>query len=283
MTVVFRYEAVCLSREEPKYWGSVKGEILEAMTAFSWEAYSFGSTEYIDWYGLTQFVPLPEDELLVYVNELVRDGDFIRENDSYHVRPELLKEYIEYIDYEIERAIEEDRLGVIQVRPMEKRDVTVWTDGWVKIHKPEISMAKEHFYLEGWLLDAFVKFLISKANETIIVVTPYLDMITPTKLLIDATQRSKRVVLVTRSPEKTSTRNYLKELSNSGITVLYNNKIHAKILLCDDKVAIVSSMNFLVGATAGWSWEAGIITLDKQTVDMIKDSLTTLPLDPAKL
>ena len=272
-----------MSSKEPKYLGSEKGEILEAMAAFSRETYSFGEMAWIDWWGLTEFVPLPENELSVYVDELVRDGDFIKENDSYHVRPELLKDYIEYIDIEIERVIEEDRLGVIQVPPMEKRDITVWADGWVKFYKPEISLEKEHFYLEGYLLDIFVKFLISKANETIIVVTPFLDMITPTKLLFDATRRSKRVVLVTRPPDKSSTENYLKELSDSGITVLYNNKLHAKILLFDDKVAIVSSMNFLVGATAGWSWEAGIITLDKLTVDMIKDSLTNLPLDPSKL
>ena len=73
------------------------------------------------------------------------------------------------------------------------------------------------FYLEGYLLDAYVKFLITKANETIIVVNPFLDMITPTKLLIEATRKNKRVVLVTRPPNKTSTRNYHKELLNKKI------------------------------------------------------------------
>jgi phosphatidylserine/phosphatidylglycerophosphate/cardiolipin synthase-like enzyme len=69
----------------------------------------------------------------------------------------------------------------------------------------------------------------------------------------------------------------------SGITVLYQKDLHAKILLVDDKIAIVSSMNFLQKATAGISWEAGIVTLDKKTVDMIKDSITNLQLKPAKL
>jgi phosphatidylserine/phosphatidylglycerophosphate/cardiolipin synthase-like enzyme len=65
------------------------------------------------------------------------------------------------------------------------------------------------------------------------------------------------------------------------VTVLYYRNLHAKIMLFDDEIAIVSSMNILVGATAGFSWEAGIITLDKKTVDMIKDSITNLNLDPA--
>lgn len=37
-----------------------------------------------------------------------------------------------------------------------------------------------------------------------------------------------------------------------------------------------------VGATAGWSWEAGIVTLDKKTVELIKDSITNLNLDPVR-
>jgi len=271
-----------MSPKEPKYWRTTKGLILEAMAAFSREAFSWGDSESIDLYGLHQFVPLHEDELLENLEELVRDGDFILENgDLYHVRLELLKEYIEYIDYEIERAIEEERLGVIQVPPMEKRDITVWTDGWLKIYKPDISLEKEHFFLEGYLLDIYVKFLISKANETIIVVNPFLDMITPTKLLIEATRKNKRVVLVTRPPNKSYTRKDHKLLLDSGVTVLYNNNLHAKILIFDNKIAVVSSMNFLMSATAGFSWEAGIITLDKKTVDMIKDSITNLQLEPA--
>jgi phosphatidylserine/phosphatidylglycerophosphate/cardiolipin synthase-like enzyme len=107
-------------------------------------------------------------------------------------------------------------------------------------------------------------------------------MITPTKLLIEATRKSRRVVLVTRPPDKTSTRNYHKELADSGVTVLYNRNLHAKLLLFDDEIAIVSSMNLLVGATAGFSWEAGLITLDKETVDRIKHSITKLQLDSAK-
>jgi len=272
-----------LNPKIPKYWDSVKGDILNSMASASFEPFQWGDIESIDVYYLTQSLPLPEDEILVNLRELVRDGDVISEDGTlYHIRPELMKEYYEYIEYLMTIDYNDERLDEIQVLPKDRWNISHWTDAWLRIHQPEITLEKSHFYLEGYLLDAYVKYLITKAKETIIVVIPFLDMITPTKLLIEATRKSRRVVLVTRPPDKTSTRNYHKELSNSGITVLYNRKLHAKLLLFDDEIAIVSSMNLLVGATAGWSWEAGIITLDKKTVDLIKDSITHLDLDPVK-
>jgi len=272
-----------LSPKVPKYWDTVKGEILNLMASHSWESFSWGDIQPIDVYGLTQMLPLPEAEIVVTLRELVRDGDVIREDEKwYYIRTELMKEYVEYIEYLMATEIDDEIFDEINVPPREINNISLWTEGWLKFHKPDITLEKAHFYLEGYLLDAYVKFLITKANETIIVVNPFLDMITPTKLLIEATRKNKRVVLVTRPPNKTSTRNYHKELSDSGVTVLYYKNLHAKILLFDDEIAIVSSMNLLVGATAGFSWEAGIITLDKKTVDMIKVSITNLNLDPVK-
>jgi len=272
-----------LSRKAPKYWDSVKGDILHSIVAASCDSYQWGDIESIDVYYLTQSLPLPEAEIVVNLRELVRDGDVICENETmFHLRPELMKEYYEYSEYLMTIDYDDDRLDELQVPPIEHWNITLWTNSWLLMHQPDLTLEKAHFYLEGYLLDAYVKFLITKAKETIIVVIPFLDMITPTKLLIEATRKSRRVVLVTRPPDKTSTRNYHKELADSGITVMYNRNLHAKLLLFDDEIAIVSSMNLLVGATAGFSWEAGLITLDKKTVDRIKESITHLQLDSAK-
>ncbi len=54
--------------------------------------------------------------------------------------------------------------------------------------------------------------------------------------------------------------------------------IHAKIIIVDDMVSVVSSMNFVKNATSGISWEAGMVTLDQDTVDSIKASITDLNL-----
>ena len=272
-----------LSPRVPKHWNTVKGEILNLMASMSFDSYSWGDIQQVDLSGLTQMLPLPEAEIVVNLRELVRDGDVIYENDWYQIHPELMKEYYDYIEYLMTIDYGDERLDELHVFPIDSWNISLWTDAWLRIHSPDISLENAHFYLEGYLLDAYVKYLITKAEKTIIVVIPFLDMITPTKLLIEATRKNRIVVLVTRPPDKSSTRNFLNELSKAGITILYHKNLHAKLLLCDDEIAVVSSMNLLVGVTAGFSWEAGIITLDQKIVGMIKDSITNLKLDPAKL
>jgi hypothetical protein len=67
-------------------------------------------------------------------------------------------------------------------------------------------------------------------------------------------------------------------LKETGMTLLYHKDIHAKIVLVDDLVAVASSMNFIKNATAGTSWEAGMVSVDRDTVDSIKASITDLNL-----
>ena len=107
-------------------------------------------------------------------------------------------------------------------------------------------------------------------------------MSTPTKLLIEARKRSKRVVLVTRPPSNDISRWTHQTLLRSELYVLYCKGLHAKIILIDDTLAVVSSMNFLQRATAGLSWEAGIVTFEKNAVTEIKNAITKLQVDPAK-
>jgi hypothetical protein len=274
-----------MSPKVPKYWNSVKGDILNSLASMSFESYQWGEIEQIDMYGLSQMLPISDPEIVTNLNELVRDGDVIHDNDWYQIHPDLMKEYYEYIEY-LQTVdwenVNLEELG-IELPSIDNWDISMWTKAWLQIHQPEISLENAHFYLDGYLLDAFIKYLITKARKTIIVVMPFLHMITTTKLLIEATQNNKRVVLVTRTPNKSTTRKYLKQLSRSGVTILYHDNLHAKLLLFDDEIAIVSSMNLLVNATAGFSWEAGIVTLEKNTVRMIKDSITKLNLEPSKL
>ena len=67
-------------------------------------------------------------------------------------------------------------------------------------------------------------------------------------------------------------------LMNAGISVLYHKDIHAKIIVIDNLLAVVSSMNFIINATAGKSWEAGMVSMDQDTVDTVRASITDLNL-----
>lgn len=259
-----------MDSKKPQYWDTKKGEIINAIAnqGMYWSD------------ALVWNTSLSAQEVEQYVNELIHDGDlYINQEGEYRVRYEL---YNDYIDYDIDLMIQREEEGRIHVPDVDERTITVWTDAWIQINKSEISLEKEHFFLEGHYLDIFIKYLIAKANETIIVVTPFVDMVTPTKLLIEARKRSKRVVLVTRPPTNDISRWTREKLISSEVSVLYCRGLHAKIILIDDSLAVISSMNFQQRPTAGLSWEAGIVTLDKNTVTEIKNAITKLELDPAK-
>jgi len=87
---------------------------------------------------------------------------------------------------------------------------------------------------------------------------------------------------VTRPPTNDISKWTREKLISSEVSVLYCRGLHAKIILIDDSLAVISSMNFQQRPTAGLSWEVGIVTLDKNTVTEIKNAITNLELDPAK-
>ena len=58
--------------------------------------------------------------------------------------------------------------------------------------------------------------------------------------------------------------------------MIYNDAVHAKMIVLDRAVAIVSSMNFYSSSTAGISWEAGIVTFEDTVVESITNAILGL-------
>ena len=95
----------------------------------------------------------------------------------------------------------------------------------------------------------------------------------------------KEVILITRPPQKTNNYSDRKEeyhriIADSGVKIMYNKSVHAKLLVLDRAVAIVSSMNLYSTSTAGTSWEAGIVTIDDRVVEPITNSILKLIENP---
>jgi phosphatidylserine/phosphatidylglycerophosphate/cardiolipin synthase-like enzyme len=65
-------------------------------------------------------------------------------------------------------------------------------------------------------------------------------------------------------------------LTQEGIMIKYNSKVHAKIITVDRFAAIVSSMNFKSHSSGGGSWEAGLISIDQLVVESIAQSILNL-------
>ncbi len=74
--------------------------------------------------------------------------------------------------------------------------------------------------------------------------------------------------MVTSSIEATPNGTILKTRAR-----IYNNNIHAKIILLDEKISIVSSINFTKYPMSGITWEAGIVSIYPKTVNSIKESI----------
>ncbi len=206
----------------------------------------------------------------------------MNEKGEYSARPELELDY-NYFGEHMDEWFEPPESWEYPddyVEPEPKYpDIVSTTKSWLKIEKPQVNLHREHFYLEGHYLDTFTKFIITKAFNTIIVVNPFMDRSTPTQLLVKARKTGKTVVVVTRFPKSSYSKKIHEWLEKFGIKLLYYENIHAKILIVDNCLAVVSSMNFKQNATAGITWEAGMVSYAKDLVDEIKASIADLNLE----
>jgi len=64
-----------------------------------------------------------------------------------------------------------------------------------------------------------------------------------------------------------------KVLRERGVRVAYNPRVHAKLIVVDKAVAVVSFMNLTGLSTGGSSWEAGLVTKEYTVVESIVDSM----------
>jgi len=78
-----------------------------------------------------------------------------------------------------------------------------------------------------------------------------------------------------RMPDNSRKRRYHYSLVKSGVKVHYNEHVHSKIIGIDDRLAIISSMNFTPTSTRGASLEAGLVTWEKNNIEKIFDSINS--------
>jgi len=95
---------------------------------------------------------------------------------------------------------------------------------------------------------------------------------------MDVKKKGVDVKVITRPPKDrypdklVRKQEYHQKLKNEGISLVYDENVHAKLIVVDNAVAISSSMNFFPESSAGVSWEAGLISIDPQVVDSIVKS-----------
>lgn len=131
--------------------------------------------------------------------------------------------------------------------------------------------------------DLFAKYksLIEQASENIVVICPY---ITENHLVTSLGKRAEqqvKVVIVSRSPGKVfpsqqqNQKRALDSLGDAGAHTFWQDNVHAKVLIVDNKYALVTSMN--LHATSMMSnKEVGILTSEPQVIKDLNKFLETL-------
>ncbi len=242
-----------------EHWGTPEGDIIKAIVS---------SGHPLTWTEIRRATGLDEHALnkalcnLFFAEEIQKVGD--KRETRYKVSYNLYKSYDAQLrsNPTIERGTE----------------LMKWIAQWKEVKRLEFSIEHEHFFLEGRYLDDFSKELISHAKSEVLVVNPFIQDCDLSNTLRDVKKRGIIVHIITRSPRdkiseyQKNKQEYLSKLQKEGISLIYNEKVHAKLIVVDRAVAIVSSMNFFPESSAGVSWEAGLVTIDKKVVDSIANS-----------
>jgi len=141
--------------------------------------------------------------------------------------------------------------------------------------KPEYETVKEtdtKIISDKYIYD-YINDLILTAAKNIVVVSPWIH--TCRHLLdnlVDALNKKIKVTIITRDPtltkkdEKTENLDFVKE---KGAKIIYDNHLHAKIILVDDETVVISSAN-LTSYSLVNTHELGVYSKNKDLIQNTK-------------
>ena len=224
---------------KPKFWNSWKGRIIRAIVLDG--LYTRDK--------ILKRTRLQEEQFEQALNELFQNELLTEKHDNrFWVNSrELCNEYRTYFK----------KL---------QNNLVDWVNQW-RLHE-NVESNLNHFFLEDRLLYELSEKLIENANVEILVSNPFVKKCHISKALKTVSKKGINVELITRSNTK-----YMKEFSKNGISITYDESVHAKLIVVDRRIGIVSSMNYYAGSTGGELWEAGIVTIEEATVQSIIDSI----------
>ncbi|WNZ28668.1 MAG: hypothetical protein IAX21_08405 [Candidatus Bathyarchaeota archaeon] len=253
------------NQKTPKYWTSWKGRVIKAIVLD-------GAKK---WNEIREITALSKPALNRVIAELYNAKVITNENSEYIVAPEISAEYKKFSELE-------QKNNVVKVQENQNNKLTDWIKDWKKFKSLEFSMDNNHFFLTGRYLDEISKELITKAEQEVLVINPFVDQCHLSSTLRESSKKGIKVKLITRFPEdgnngyRTTKKEYHMTLQKEGVTLAYNKQVHAKLIVVDSTVAIVSSMNFFSASSGGSSWEAGMISTDEKVIRNIKNSISDI-------
>lgn len=218
--------------------------------------------------GIINKTKLSEKEFYIATKNLQQDGHVdILSNGTYWVKQ---PSYLQFVSSSPKRT------GFTP-----KKDPLVhWIQQWRKVKQIKFSLKPKHFFLQGGYLDEFSTDLIRFAKNDVIVVNPFVHRCNLSNSLVEAKEHNVNVMVVTRpigrSFDKDDQTKYHEHLQNKGVQLRYHSTVHAKIIIVDQQIAVISSMNFNPSSSGGKSWEAGVVTMNAQIVKSVLQDVRNL-------
>ncbi len=265
--------------EKPTYWGTWKGWVIRVLAEYG----------PLPWGTIRDITGLSRQTLNDVLQELSDAKEITKQpNETYTLRAELNREYQQFLkihtqplEEEPQEEIEKPVQGIFKEEQQD--ELIAWIKKWIHLLKLQFDMNAEHFYLTGSKLDQLSKNLIDLAKTEVIVVNPFVQDCDLSDTIRFSAQKGKNVTLITRPPEldrvevyKTAKMKCHNRLQKAGVNLIKNDRVHAKIILIDRRIALITSMNFIPTSTGGQSWEAGLVTFNRTAVDDINLSISNL-------
>ena len=265
--------------EKPPFYGSWKGRVIEAIALENIR----------DWIGIKDYTQLTQENLNTALSELYNLDIIERKEDhTYWIKDiEVVHLYRDYFEDSEESPLikHEERKDIVLEKALPKDgNIANFVVKWRAFKNLSFSLDARHFFLEGTYLDDLSKDLIRQARKEVLLVNPFLEECHLSNTLIDAVANKAKVIIITRNPNpRDNTPEVLKEkqdyheyLKKEGVIMNFDRRIHAKLLVVDEQIAVISSMNFYSHSTGGSSWEAGMISIDDSIVTSVHNTILQL-------
>lgn len=176
------------------------------------------------------------------------------DNGEYRVANDLYREYRDYFEDEQQGGTP----SAIKVKKGTQTGIVGEFKAWLDLKK--IPIIDNHVFLEGSRLDGLKSHLVDSVQTELLIVNPYVDKANTINDLRALAKKGVKIKILTRPPDNDDKKEVIESLFSDGIEIFTNKSIHAKIMVFDRGVSIISSMNLYAFSAGGGSWEAGIAT-----------------------
>jgi 5'(3')-deoxyribonucleotidase len=245
---------MAIDRVEPKFWGTYKGRIIKSISID-------GARTWDDIQELTGFNPKTINTVLSELFTL--NAMYKTSNGEYRVSKDLYQEYRLYFSESGAVAT-----NTLKVKKEDQQNIVREFQSFLSMKK--LVLADNHTFLEGGRLNDLTSHLIENVRTELLIVNPFVDKTNMVNDMKGSAQKGRKIRLLIRPPEGKDKCDVIDKLQEYGMEILTNPSVHAKIMVFDRGVAIISSMNLYAYSVGGGSWEAGIATCSE---DVLNDVL----------